>query len=146
VDRDWAVVRQKEREDAIKRAKELMRNREPRVRNFHSQLLMSSVLHERDGQLEHKVQQLLHDKIQEKEEILKMRRYILKDLEKAKQSEDAVVQKRLDFALGLRDEIRQRAKERESLGNVLLNNIERIGQLSQRSSTDSRRIDSTKSK
>jgi hypothetical protein len=111
-------VREREREEAINRAKALLRGREPRVRNFHSQLLIANVLHERDAQLEQKAHQLLCDKIEEKEEILKMRKLHLRELEKAKQSEAKVNQTRLAFALELRENIHERSKHKDDRNDV----------------------------
>jgi hypothetical protein len=118
IDAEWASIRKKEREEAIKRAKQQMRNEEPRVRNLHSQLLMSTVLKERDLQLEYKVKRMLAEKISEKEEILKMRQNHLKDIDRAKYEEEQTHKKRYDFADDLRAEIEKRAHERDSHGIV----------------------------
>jgi hypothetical protein len=79
---------------------------------------MSTVLKERDLQLEYKVKRMLAEKLAEKEEILKMRQNHLKDIDRARQEEEETHKKRYDFADDIRAEIEKRAHERNSNGNV----------------------------
>ncbi len=118
VDSEWAVIRQQEREQAIKRAKDLLRADEPRVRSLHSQLLMSNVLQERDLQLGYKLKKVIAEKISEKEEVLKMRESHLKELEKEREKQEMAHLKRIQFASNIRQNIKERAKERDNSDNV----------------------------
>ena len=118
IDSEWAVIRQQEREQAIKRAKDLLRADEPRVRSLHSQLLMSNVLQERDLQLGYKLKKVNNEKISEKEEVLKMRETHFKELEKERQEQEMAHRKRIQFASNIRENIKERAKERDNSDNV----------------------------
>ncbi|KAJ3169051.1 hypothetical protein HDU87_000878 [Geranomyces variabilis] len=51
VDKEWAALKASEREAAINRAKDMLRDQEPRVKKLHSALVLSNVLQERDAQV-----------------------------------------------------------------------------------------------
>ncbi|KAJ3362998.1 hypothetical protein HDU91_003172 [Kappamyces sp. JEL0680] len=105
IDTEWAAVRNKEREDAIARARMLQRADEPRVRALHSNLLLSNILQERDRQLEYKAHREIANRIYEKEEVLKMRLLHLQALEKEKEQGKKTLQKRLEFTAGLKEAV-----------------------------------------
>lgn len=56
-------------------------------------------------QLEYKMKRMIGEKIHEKEEVLKMRLEHLRAIEKDREAAQRVIQKRLDFASGLKDAV-----------------------------------------
>ncbi|KAI9099471.1 hypothetical protein DFS34DRAFT_657933 [Phlyctochytrium arcticum] len=52
IDVEWDMVRKKERQDAIDRARWMQKVEQPRIRALHSSLLLSNVIEERNKQLE----------------------------------------------------------------------------------------------
>ncbi|KAJ3172076.1 hypothetical protein HDU88_006890 [Geranomyces variabilis] len=51
IDIEWAAVKSNERKAAVDRAKNLLHAQEPRIKQFHSALLLSNVLQERTAQV-----------------------------------------------------------------------------------------------
>nr|KAJ3411885.1 hypothetical protein HK105_002501 [Polyrhizophydium stewartii] len=114
VDADWAVLRAKEREEAIRRARMLQHFEEPRVKALHSQLLMSNVLEERDRQKEYKLKYDQANQIREKTDVLKMRLALLDGIEKDRQASERRRAERFDFAAALRHEIQHKESEKRA--------------------------------
>ena len=96
------------------------------VRLFFAVLWSASPTHclyhfqERDKQLEYKFHKAIAEKIHEKEEVLNMRLQYLKSLEKEKQRQEMNMEKRLDFARGLKTAVDKRDGKRQDLSVCLI--------------------------
>jgi hypothetical protein len=78
-------------------------------------ILHAHIFQERDKQLEYKFHKVLAEKIHEKEETLNMRLQYLKALEKDKNREEMDMEKRLEFARGLKTAVDKKNGNRQDL-------------------------------
>ncbi|KAH6564552.1 hypothetical protein BASA62_007828 [Batrachochytrium salamandrivorans] len=108
VDVDWAVLREKERQEAVQRAKTIQLLQQPQARALHSQLLMSNVLDERDKQIEYKKRHILATRIQDSTDVLKMRQSLLAEIQDEKNKAAQQHVRNLRFSVALQQEMAQK--------------------------------------